>query len=193
MKYLEEIQKAAGVLAPLDQWAKRCHEASLFLVESGVYKYARVARGTCQGVGGQHSWVVLDDNVYSETATIIDPTLWSYNPKVKGVWAGVRKTHTHRPFGAGSIWDFGRPPYPIGKIFELKPSKPFSRAAAQFLNVLGPLDEAGWVFLMHCPMEGWPSGEIISALAETKLRGRIPIDICGMVTNVNPQKLYLKS
>jgi len=64
----ERILTAEG---PMDRWARQCHAASVALVKSGEFGECRVARGTCNGVGGQHSWVVLSMDVYDKRATII--------------------------------------------------------------------------------------------------------------------------
>jgi hypothetical protein len=181
---------AGQVLAPLDGWAHQCHTASLKLAQSGHFGVCRVARGSCEGVGGQHSWLVLSNDCYHPTATIIDPTLWSYDQTVQGVWVGTANVR-HRPHGAGSIWAWGRPNEATGPVVELTPRKPFSRSARGFLEMLGPLDEAGWIALAHAPVEGWPAGEIIDAICESGMEVYVPIDIVGMVTDRNPQGLYL--
>ena len=81
------IQKALVALGSnLKEWNHQCHAASLRLVKAGVAD--RVARGSCKGVGLAHSWAVLGGGCYDEDATIIDPTLWSWNAKIKGVWLG---------------------------------------------------------------------------------------------------------
>jgi hypothetical protein len=190
MNAAEKVLAAEEVLAPLDAWAHQCHAASLALLESGRFGVCRVARGSCEGVVGQHSWLVLGDDCYAHGVAIIDPTLWSYDKTVQGVWvgkAGVR----HTPHGAGSIWRWGRPNGPTGPVVELTPRKPFSRSARGFLEMLGPLDEAGWIALAHAPVEGWPAGEIIDAICESGMEVYVPIDIVGMVTDRNPQGLYL--
>lgn len=186
----ELIEAATETLAPLDQWGCKCHEASVVLVRSGVLGASRVARGSCEGVGGQHSWVVLGDDCYDARATIVDPTLWSYDADVEGVWVGTADVR-HRPFGAGSIWRWGRPQNASGEDFQLKPSKPWSERAKLFLDLLGPLDRNGWITLAHAPVEGWPAAEIIDAMCESELKAHVPIDIVGMLTDRNPQGLYL--
>jgi hypothetical protein len=52
-------------------------------------------------------------------------------------------------------------------------------------------DRQGWSVLAHAPVGGWPAGEIIDAMCESGLDAVIPIDIVGMVTDRNPQGLYL--
>jgi hypothetical protein len=187
------VSAALGVLAPLDQWAKRCHEASLGVVKSEVYEFARVARGSCPGVGSQHSWIVVGHDVYDPEAVIVDPTLWSYREDVEGVWAGQAGELGHRPHGSGNIFEWGKPAPPVGDGVPLKPTAPFSREAEDFLALLGPLDEPGWRMLCHAPVEGWPAGEILEAVCDTFRWGEavIPIDILGMATDRNPSGLYL--
>jgi hypothetical protein len=189
---------AEEVLAPLDDWDLRCHAASVALMRSGRFGTCRVARGWCEGVPGQHSWLVLGDDCYANKAVVVDPTLWSYDQTVEGVWVGKANVR-HRPHGAGSIWAWGRPNDPTGPVVKLTPREPFSPPALAFLEMLGPLDEAGWIALAHAPVEGWPAGEIIDALCETPhptipdqtFEAYVPIDIVGMVTARNPKGLYL--
>jgi len=187
------VEWATEVLAPLDAWAHQCHAASLKLVRDGKPLGARrVARGGCKGVGGQHSWVVLSDDCYDDRAVIIDPTLWSYDASVTGVWVGTYRDGRHVPHGKGFIWDWGRPERAGGPVVKLTPARPFSSAALGFLDLLGPLDRDGWVTLAHAPVEGWPSDEILAAIENTPgLTGRVPIDILGMATDLNPKGLYL--
>lgn len=183
---------AEDVLAPLDDWAGQCHAASLKLVKDGTLGACRVARGGCRGVGGQHSWVVLGDDCYDERAVIIDPTLWSYDDTVTGVWVGTYRDRRHTPHGKGSIWSWGRPNDPTGPIVKLTPRVTFSAMARFFLEELGPLDYKGWCELAHAPVQHWPAGEIFAAMDNTKgLKGRVPIDILGMNTELNPGGLYL--
>jgi hypothetical protein len=196
----EQAEKILTAEMPLEDWARQCHAAALLLVQNRIALPARVARGSCKGVAGQHSWVVLGENVYDKKAWIIDPTLWSQSDewfeKLGGphVWIGKAKDNFHRPHGSGNIFDFGRPPraHELGEEpLELTPPKPWSPWAQAFLNQIGPLSKDGWIKLAHYPMEGWPSGEIIEAMCENDLEGYVPIDIVGMVTNRNPKGLYL--
>jgi len=192
-------REVEAALAPLSRWATQCHAASLALVKSGLFEQARVARGTCDGVPGQHSWVVLGDDCYAADAQIIDPTLWSYSTDVEGVWYGSYRDGWHRPHGKGSIWQWGRPDAALGEVLALTPRRPWSRSAEGFLGILGPLDLQGWIQLAHAPVEGWPAAEIIDAICETPhptmprqtLEGYVPIDIVGMLTDRNPSGLYL--
>jgi hypothetical protein len=177
---------------PLKPWHHQCHGASIHLVKSGLIDGpCRVARGACEGVGGQHSWVVLGNDCYDEKAEIIDPTLWSYDSEVEGIWYGSYADGRHTPHGKGWIWAWGRPDSPRGPVIELTPRRPFSQRAQDFLDMLGPLDRQGWSVLAHAPVGGWPAGEIIDAMCESGLDAVIPIDIVGMVTDRNPQGLYL--
>lgn len=185
-----------AVLHPLDQWAAQCHAASLKLVQSGVLGECRVARGGCKGVMGQHSWVVLGDDCYDEDATIIDPTLWSYDESVEGVWVGTMRDGKHVPHGKGSIFQWGRPETAeeVGEEpLDIEPPEGWSPMARLFLDMLpGPLGRKGWAQLAHAPVEGWPAGEIINAMCESDdVSFYVPIDIVGMVTDRNPSGLYL--
>jgi hypothetical protein len=177
-------------LISLEAWAHKCHQASLQIVRSGIVAPSRVARGACMGVGAQHSWVVLGDDCYDNDATIIDPTLWSYESRVDGIWVGSYRDGLHIPFGKGLIWAWGRPPAATGEVVELTPSKPLSKEALKFLELLGPLDDQGWRMLAHAPVEGWPAGEIFEAMCDTGMEARIPIDLLGMTTERNPKGLY---
>ena len=184
----EEFEAAVG--SPLHEWGGQCHAASLALVKSGAVGPARVARGTCPGVPGQHSWVILGDNCYDLNATVIDPTLWSYDETVEGIWVGKAKDRPHRPHGYGSIWEWGRPHEATGEVLTL--DYEFSARARMFLDLLGPLDFEGWCMLAHAPVKGWPSDEIFTAMArDERLAHRVPIDIVGMATRENPGGLYL--
>ncbi len=186
-----EVVTAIGI--PRDRWARNCHGVSLAIVKSGVLgQPARVARGTCAGVGGQHSWVVLGDDCYDPKVKILDATLWSYDQTVPVLWWGTYRDGRHTPHGHGSIWKYGRPLPGDGPPIELTPSKPFSRPARAFLELLGPLDAAGWMRLANAPVGNWPAAEIIAAMADTSgTAGLIPIDTLGMVTDRNPGGLYL--
>jgi hypothetical protein len=210
MRIIDETVRLLGpaidaALEPLDRWAHQCHAASVHILPAIPPELKpRVARGTCSGVGGQHSWVILGGDCYDTQGLVIDPTLWSYNPDVSGVWYGRGR---HRPHGAGSIWEWGRPPRADEtgeEPLELTPSKPWSAEARGFLEMLGPLGLRGWIALAHAPVEGWPAGEIVDALCNTRdprvsgeqktnttLGGYVPIDIIGMTTDRNPSGLYL--
>lgn len=177
------------VLAPLNKWKHNCHGASLAVIKSAIG--GRVARGWCLGVMSQHSWVTLGD-CYDPKAIIIDPTLWSYDRKVKGVWIGTLASGRHKPHGVGSIWAYGKPAPPIEAPIRLKPRTLLSAEASYFLSLLGPLDLRGWNTLANGPMEDWPAGEVLAAMDDTKeLSSLVPVDRLGMLTNRNPGGLYL--
>lgn len=184
-----EFETAVG--RPLDAFAHDCHAAALALVRSGTVGESRVARGFCPGVAGQHSWVVLGDDCYDRDAVVVDPTLWSYDETVVGIWTGKASSRPHEPHGSGSIWKWGRPDYPTGEIVTLDVE--WSREARQFFYIVGPLDLRGWAQLAHAPVEGWPAAEIIGAIYDDeRLSARVPIDIVGMLTDRNPSGLYLR-
>lgn len=180
-------QAALNVLRPLEQWSHKCHQASLAIVRAGVG--TRVARGACAKVTGQHSWVVVGDDCYDNAATIIDPTLWSYDESVNGIWVGTYESGRHTPHGTGSIWSYGKPMPGKGPIVILTPKTPLSRTASAFLGLIGPLDRAGWMALANSPIGGWPAAEILAAIDDT-MPAVVPIDILGMVTDRNPGGLY---
>jgi len=191
---IEDIQE---VMEPWDLWAHQCHGASLHLVRSGVLgvpgEEARVVRGSCHGVGGQHSWCIVGDIV--EPRMIVDSTYWSYmkserlppRPKARIIKGD---SSDYEPKGAGSIFSYGRPPEPFGDIID--PPEGLSASAKAFLRLCGPLDQRGWHFLFHAPCQGWPSKEILTAWYESTswARAMIPIDHVGNWTDLNPQELY---
>lgn len=181
------FEEAVG--EPLANFDRACHVASLRLVQSEVLSEARVARGSCPGVGGQHSWVVLGGNCYDPDAWVVDPTLWSYVPEVSGIWIGRASERPHLPHGSGSIWDWGKPCSSGGDPVEL--ARDPGPVARGFLELLGPLDMAGWSQLLHAPVGGWPAAEIVDAAMDTpELAVLVPIDRVGMLTDRNPDNLY---
>lgn len=190
---MKSIKAAAMlVLNPISKWSQQCHAASLALVNAGIGN--RVARGFCDGVAGQHSWVVVGQSCYDRSAIIIDPTLWSYRDDVKDIYVGSMKRYGHRPHGSGSIWTWGRPAKGNGEVVTLTPSFELSRDAKSFLKMLGSLDRAGWAALSSAPVEDWPAGEIFAAMDDTEeLSSLVPIDKLGMLTDRNPGNLYLPS
>ena len=179
----------------LEQWAKKCHEASVAFVYSDVApRYARVARGSCKGVRAQHSWVVLGDP-YDEYAEIIDLTLWSWVDQSPRLYRGTAEEigRCHRPHGAGNIWSFGKPVRGDGETIEIDG---LSENARCFLETIHPdgLDRAAWGVLLNSPVEGWPAKEIIErAYDHEKLGPLVPIDVAGMLTDLNPNGLYLRA
>ena len=185
---LEPTEVAELIEIPVESWAQQCHAISLAIIQAGLVPGARVARGSCRGVGSQHSWIVDGWNCYDPDAKIIDPTLWSYVDGVDKIWYGGPKTHGHKPHGAGSIFQWGMPVNGDGPIIELEG---LSMYAKRFIEIVGPLDFKGWNMLLHAPVEGWPSAEIIDAASRDKrISACIPIDIVGMVTERNPNGLY---
>lgn len=175
---------------PITDYAADCHAASIALVKALGLGH-RVARGTCEGVFGQHSWVVVGMDCYDPDADVIDPTLWSYDASVAGVWTGKNMLR-HRPHGTGSIWTWGRPPAATDDPIALDMSG-MSAAARDFLGLLGPLDRRGWMCLASdAPVQGWPAGEILGAMWQDEtLSACVPIDRVGMLTTLNPGGLYL--
>jgi hypothetical protein len=186
---MSDAEVALTIGVPIETWHGQCHAISLAIVKAGLVPGGRVARGSCRGVGGQHSWIVNGRDCYDPKADIIDPTLWTYVPSVGSIWRGGPKTHKHTPHGAGSIWEWGRPVSGDGEPIELEG---LSKRAQLFVDMLGPLDFRGWNMLFSAaPVEGWPAGEIIEAANKNRdLAGLIPIDRLGMLTDVNPQGLY---
>lgn len=177
---------------PLRAWHKQCHAVSLAAVQSGMLPAgSRVARGTVPGLSSQHSWVVLGEDCYNPTTQILDLTLWSYLPQAPVIYLGNRQRWQHTPHGSGNIFMVDMPQAGSGPVVELTPEKALSKDALDFLTTLGPLDIRGWRDLAHLPVEGWPSREIITAMHQTPaLKAFIPLDIVGMVTDINPNGLY---
>lgn len=185
----EDIEEILGY--PFEETAHQCHAVSLAIVQSGVVGPARVARGWCNGVLSQHSWVIRGNDAYSHRSVIIDATLWSYRSDVEGVWTGTYVAGQHHPHGHGSIWDYGPPKRGDGPTHALKGFDELSGGAKTFLEMCGELDVEGWSNLAHMAVEGWPAKEIITAMYnDPQLGFLIPIDIVGMVTDLNPQGLY---
>jgi hypothetical protein len=170
-----------------------CHAVSLAIVQSGIYPGTRVARGFAKGVGmAQHSWVVAGDP-YDKDAHIIDATLWSYDPTVKGVWQGTMRDGIHRPHGAGHFLTASAPRHHGGTTIHLNTVR-LSPEARQFLDAIdAPFDYQGWSEVAHLPVEGWPAGEVFAAMDATPTLGAlVPIDVLGMTTELNPSNLYMK-
>jgi hypothetical protein len=196
----KQIEEAIG---PIDDYWHNCHAASIAIVRSGLLgRECRVARGTCCGVGGQHSWVVrgsTPEEVYDEDTTIIDVTLWSYDETKPKVWIGTRRDGLHMPHhGQSNIWEYGCPDSGGDPEVPLTPKEPLSDLAERWLTMFreiagGPLDRRFWAALMtHSPYAGWPSAEITKAVHDTpELRALIPIDRLGLQTDVNPGLLFL--
>ncbi len=192
---IEEIPVAdleAIVGSPFETWGGHCHEVSIAIVKAQVFKGSRVARGWAKGVVGQHSWIVVGPDCYASNAEIVDPTIWAYSKTVKTVWYGRAEQGWHFPHGAGVIWDGGRPENASpGEEVWLDKSD-LSEPAKTFLSYVEPLDYHGWCVLASLPVGGWPAAEIHLALQrDTRLRGCSPIDVLGMLTDINPSALYL--
>lgn len=190
---LEVVADAIGFTR--DEISHQCHAVSLAILRAGLVQ-GRVARGRCHGVRGQHSWIVEGPDCYDPEARIIDATLWSYDPTVEGVWTGTLGDGLHHPHGwlqGLSVWHWGRPDKPTGRVLHLAPTVALSDAARAFLKALGPLDRRGWSTLANdAPVAGWPAGEILGAMADTpELAALVPIDRLGMLTDRNPGGVYL--
>jgi hypothetical protein len=178
---------------PLEEWHHDCHRVSLAIVRTGVLgSKARVARGTCAHVGGQHSWIAVTGDCYDAYSPIVDPTLWTYRADVPRLLVTSLYAFGHRPHGAGRIFEWGQPTCGDGEPISLTPSEPLSPLARDFLALLGPLDLRGWMILAsEAPVEDWPAGEILAAMDDTPvLRALVPIDRLGMLTERNPGGLY---
>jgi hypothetical protein len=176
----------------LDKWSHRCHEASLALVRTGLLpEGARVARGWRVGVGSQHSWIVFG-NAY-ETPCIVDPTYWSYSGEAPYIFtSNFDMAEYYRPHGAG-IFLIGDMEEPYVREREEIKLDGLSPKAMKFLKTFAPdgLDAMGWNKVGKLPMTGWPSKEIVTAMAKDKrVRALLQIDIIGMVTDLNPSNLY---
>lgn len=200
----ETVEKAIISVWPEEHWVNfeeatehNCHSASLALVKSGLLGPSRVARGACLGVGGQHSWVVRSAepmDCYSMTVQIVDITLWSYDSSKPKVWIGSLRDGLHTPHGMGNYFDATMPTHRGGETVTLDDAvrARLSYVAATFVRALEPLDHRGWAQVAQLPVKGWPAAEIIEAMYQTPhLATLIPIDRVGMLTNINPQGLYL--
>lgn len=195
--WADHEQIATDIGWPFADWSHQCHAVSIQIVKH--YSIGRVARGACRGVGGQHSWITLGDP-YDPDATIIDPTLWSYDPSVEGILVTTIAAGAHRPHGwanGRTIWQWGVPESEGGPTIDLTPDKPLSREAEAFLkacrSAVTTLDRRFWWSLTNqAPLAGWPAREIIEAMYHTDLLAAIlPVDIVGMVTDINPGGVYL--
>jgi hypothetical protein len=201
---LERAQEVAGIpetLAdvigiPYENWTGKCHEVSKRLLDTDLFGPGRIARGWALGVRDQHSWIVLAEDVYDPDAVVVDPTIWHnrLGHPHKGILVAIQwEIDTHHPHGEGSILQHAKPARGDGPVIELTPGFRLSEEARSFLKLLGPLDYRGWMQLANGPMQGWPAGEIIAAMDDTKLlRAAVPIDILGMVTRRNPMGRYLQ-
>ncbi len=193
-----DLAAAANAIGiPADRWKGRCHEISLALLRSPLFKEEfplarpRVARGWAKGMSSQHSWIAMSGDCYDRGGAVLDPTLWTWREDVEGIWQGALADGIHTPHGAGHIFAWGKPCSAGGPPVQLDVGR-LSVSAQVFLDMLGPLDHEGWhVLLALAPVEGWPAGNIIDcAYAHDELRVLIPIDRVGMLTNRNPEALY---
>jgi hypothetical protein len=192
---LATIEKAIGI--PAARWGGRCHEISLAIVKSGLLgtpgENARVARGTCEGVISQHSWIVLGRDCWSPDLYLADPTLWHYAGGEPRVITGRNMNARHRPHGTGSIWEYGSPPScSLEDAVWLERHEDLSDEAQEFLELCGPMNKRGWMTLANAPVQEWPAREILAAIADDTQLGPalIPVDVLGMLTDRNPGGLY---
>lgn len=187
-----DVERIIGL--PFERTARQCHAVSSAIVRSRAIPGARVARGACDGVPGQHSWVVVGDP-YEPGAPIVDATLWSYDETVSGIWTGrYSLTGRHTPHGGEGRMAPWRITRGDGGTICLAPLAEFylPAEARDFLATLGPLDATGWMRLGNAPVRGWPAAAIIAAMADTpQLRALVPIDRLGMLTDRNPGGSYL--
>jgi hypothetical protein len=185
---IDEVAHQIGI--PIEQWRHNCHVISLAIVKAGLVPSGRVARGVCRGVPGQHSWIVDGPDCYDIAAPIIDPTVWSYVGTAPLILHTTATEFGYRPHGAGSIWDHGCPTHRGGDTVHLDRGG-LSTEARMFLDMVGPLDHTGWMSLFNAPVGGWPAKEIMTAAdAHPDLAPLIPVDVLGMVTDLNPGGLY---
>lgn len=179
-------------------WAQQCHAVSAAIVKSSLFEpgTCRVARGSCSGVGGQHSWVVFG-NPYDEKVLLLDCTLWSYDPDAPMVYAqrgtaGGANRWRYRPKGWGSHWQTGIPQtdYEHDMTPAALDGDPLIALFRQ--HVGGPLSRRWWAQFLDGPVGGWPYPEWLPILAaDPALAPLIPVDVLGMGTYLNPGGLYL--
>jgi hypothetical protein len=185
-------------------WAHQCHAVSAAIVRSGLFEpgTCRVARGSCIGVGGQHSWVVFGDP-YDEHVLLLDATLWSYDPDapVLHVQRGYRGSNDpgrwrYRPKGWGSHWATG---IPVGGTDEDVTPAGLDRVQdpGSLLDLFrehsgGTLDRRWWAQFLNGPIGGWPARRWLPLIAsDPRLAALVPVDLLGMATDLNPGDLYM--
>lgn len=175
--------------------ANRCHEVSLAIVKSGILPaVSRVARGFCDGVVSQHSWISVGD-LYCVESELIDPTLWCHQNNGMYIWHGTLADKLHQPHGwfdGVEIWDYGRPvSCDPTEAVELNPAM-ITPSLRKFLEVLGPMSIQGWADLAsNFPVLGWPFSELYMVMVETpRLAALVPVDRLGMLTDLNPGGMY---
>lgn len=203
---LPDIREIADAIDwPHTTWYAHCHAVSYAIVTAGIIPHARVARGICDGVTAQHSWIVAPTadgklgDCYADNAVIVDPTLWTYRHDVTGIYVARAEEHRwHRPFGKGDhIMNVGRPakPAPGQEPIPLAPDayEALSADARWWVDrMFGPLTRDGWAAVAHTTVIGWPADEIIRAMRLTPgLGALIPVDVVGMLTNLDPSGAYL--
>lgn len=193
---IDELVARAGM--PLGTWWHNCHNVSHALVRAGIWPGARVARGWAKGVTGQHSWVILDADPYDPDTRIVDPTLWTYDMLTPGVVATTVDAGSHRAHGHGPhIMQAGRPDAPTGDTIELSRRgraclSNGSLGGKFWMDMFGRLDRRGWSTVLNGTMVGWAAAEIVEAAWWTpELRHIVPVDLVGMLTDVNPMGVYL--
>jgi hypothetical protein len=91
------------------------------------------------------------------------------------------------------FWDH-RPTRGEGPDIPLDAYDRLGRAAQMYMDLVLPLDYKGWCnFATHLGVLGWPAQQVVEAMyAQSNLRWALPIDLIGMVTDINPGGLYLK-
>jgi hypothetical protein len=180
--------------------AHDCHGTSIGIVAARpdwLPEGARVARGWCRGVWGQHSWIACGDP-YEARTPIIDATLWSYDKSVSGVFVTRASDKRYGPHGGdGTVWQCSPPPEPEGEILTLSDEEyeKLSPEAKHFLDRCGPLDARGWCVVGDYPVRGWPSSEIWAAMWRSRgprgVSAFTQIDRIGMATDIDPRGMYL--
>jgi hypothetical protein len=186
------LERALG--HSLREFAWDSHRAALTLVREGLVQ-GRVARGWCRPyVKGLHSWVVQSHDPYSPVAWVIDVTLWCRDARFPPVYQR-KNLELHSPLGYGH-WSMATelPRYSGGPVIE--PYQQLSRKAQEFLGHFAPdgrLDRGGWASVARLPVLGWPAKEIITVMIQTpRLRKLVPVDVAGMLTDVNPGRGFLR-
>lgn len=192
----KEIVEAVG--GNLAQWAKNCHAVSMQFCRSKIApEGARVARGYHKMIASQHSWVAFGDP-YGLRTQILDLSIWSYVcPESPVIVTGFNYDclmhcgGEYLPKGYGDIWGYGQPV--VGDGERIRP-KGLSDEAEHFLEIFFPdgLDVQGWHGLLNSPVGGWPAKDVFEcAWKDDRLKALCPIDVVGMVTDLNPGGMYL--
>jgi len=189
---LDVVERAVGT--PRELWKNRCHEISLALLKSDAFVGidARMARGFSIQITSQHSWIVLGKDVFDRTALVVDPT-WSSTVMNAPMISYARNFRSHRPHGWGMLTEY--PESGGGPEVEIKGMTSETAEWVEFvrMTVDGPLDVRFWCRLFSGPLQGWPSRELVGLAAEMpELRFGIPVDVVGMLTDLNPNGLYLR-